>query len=221
VIEYRYRGPAKGLAAMSLSEFADELSSDSPAPGGGSVAAQSGALSSALASMVAALTWSKAGMEAARPKMLELGREAQAMKDWFLAAVDRDTDAFNQVLAASRMPKKTPEEAAAREVALETANQGAARVPLEVLEKSVRALELARVVAREGNPSSVSDAGVAAGCALAAAEGAALNVRINLPSLGDRGAADAMRARQETLVTEARALAAQARSEVEAVLTRG
>jgi glutamate formiminotransferase/formiminotetrahydrofolate cyclodeaminase len=221
VIEYRYRGAVKGLVGMRLDRFADELSSDSPAPGGGSVAALSGALSAALSSMVAALTWSKAGMEAARPAMRDLGREAQTLKDWFLTAVDRDTDAFHRVLAASRMPKKTDEEIAARAAALEAANQGAADVPLEVLEASVRALELSRVVASEGNPNSVSDAGVAAACALAAAEGAALNVRINLPSIGDRKVADELLSRQEALLGQARMLASQARTEVESVLGRG
>jgi glutamate formiminotransferase/formiminotetrahydrofolate cyclodeaminase len=221
VIEYRYRGAAKGLVAMRLTEFADELSSDSPAPGGGSVAALSGALSAALSSMVAALTWSKSGMESARPGMQSLGRETQALKDWFLAAVDRDTDAFNRVLAASRMPRKTESEIAARAEAVEAANQGAARVPLEVLEKSVRALELAAAAAREGNPNSVSDAGTAAACALAAAEGAALNVRINVPSIADRKVAEGLLARQEALLAEARSLAAKARSEVDAVLGRG
>jgi glutamate formiminotransferase/formiminotetrahydrofolate cyclodeaminase len=118
------------------------------------------------------------------------------------------------------MPKKTEEEVAARAKALESANHGAAQVPLEVLEASVRALELSRVVAREGNPSSVSDAGVAAACALAAAEGAALNVRINVPSIGDRKVADELLARQKALVEEARSLAAQARADVESVLGR-
>jgi glutamate formiminotransferase/formiminotetrahydrofolate cyclodeaminase len=189
IIEYRYRGAAKGLRAMRLTEFADELSSDSPAPGGGSVAALCGSLSASLSSMVAALTWSKVGMESARPTMQEVGVEGQALKDWFLEAVDRDTDAFNAVLAAIRLPKKTDEEMAARKEAMEEANQGAARVPLEVLERSLEAAALALAVAEDGNPNSVSDAGVAGACALAAAEGAALNVRINIPNLENRSVA--------------------------------
>src|SRR5262249_45357883 len=151
-------GPPKGLVARTVRAFTDELSSDSPAPGGGSVAALSGALAAALSAMVAALTWSKAGMEEGRPTMKDMGDRAQTLKDWFLDAVDRDTDAFNAVLAASRLPKKTPSEIARRAEALERASHEAMRVPLHVLEASVQALELTLVAAREGNPNSVSDA---------------------------------------------------------------
>jgi glutamate formiminotransferase / formiminotetrahydrofolate cyclodeaminase len=218
VIEYRYAGAAKGLVAMTLRAFADELSSDSPAPGGGSVAALCGALSASLSAMVAALTWSKTGLESSRPTMLAAGRDAQALKDWFLSAVDRDTDAFNAVLAAMRLPKKSSEEVALRAAAVERANQGAAKVPLDVLEATIRALELAYLAAREGNPNSVSDAGVAGACALAAAEGAALNVRINVPSLTDRAVADEYLARQRGALARARELAGDVRASVDAVL---
>ncbi len=220
IIEYRYRGAPKGLRAMRLTEFADELSSDSPAPGGGSVAALCGSLSAALSSMVASLTWSKAGMDSARPAMKETGVAAQALKDWFLEAVDRDTDAFNAVLSAVRLPKKSEEESAARTRAMEVANQGAARVPLEVLESSVRALELALVVAKDGNPSSVSDAGVAGACALAAAEGASLNVRINVPSITDEKVAGELLTRQRELLSRARDLGTRVRTAVDEVLAR-
>ena len=218
VIEYRYQGPPTGLGGMSLRAFADELSSDSPAPGGGSVAALCGGLSSALSAMVAALTWSKAGMEAKRPAMQSIGAAAQELKDWFLDAVDRDTDAFKRVLAAMRMPKKTPTEAAARSAALERAQQAAAKVPLDVLEATIRALEHALEVARSGNPSSVSDAGVAGACALAAAEGAALNVRINVPAIGDRAIAEEYLARQRGALARARELAEAVRAAADAAL---
>ena len=218
VIEYRYAGPPKGLIAASLRDFADELSSDSPAPGGGSVAALCGALSGALSSMVAALTWSKKGMEAVRPAMAGHGQEGQRLKDWFLAAVDRDTNAFNAVLAAGRLPKVAPDDAARRSAALEAANQAAALVPLEVLEASVEALRLARSVAADGNPNSVSDAGVAGACALAAAEGASLNVRINLPSLTDRAAAQNFEARRQLALRHARELAREVLEVVDGVL---
>src|SRR6185436_5322682 len=181
VIEYRYVGEPSGLVAMTLREFSDELSSNSPAPGGGSVAALCGALSASLTAMVAALTWSKVGFEAARPGMRAIGMEAQALKDVFLTAVDQDTVAFHAVLAAMRLPKKTPGDIAARAGAVEHANLGAAMIPLNVLEATIRALELAVRAASDGNPNSVSDAGVAGAVALAAAEGAALNVRINAP----------------------------------------
>jgi glutamate formiminotransferase/formiminotetrahydrofolate cyclodeaminase len=183
IVEYRFRGAPEGLVTNTVAGFVDVLSKDSPAPGGGSVAALLGALAAALSSMVASLTFAKQGMEESKPVMEVAGRDAQALKDWFLAAVDRDTDAFNGVLAAIRMPRKTDEDLAVRDVAMAAANLGATLVPLEVLEHSVEALDLALITARDGNPNSVTDAGVGAACALAAAEGASLNVRINLDGL--------------------------------------
>jgi glutamate formiminotransferase/formiminotetrahydrofolate cyclodeaminase len=217
IIEYRYRGGG-GLVDMKVTEFSDELSSDSPAPGGGSVAALCGALSASLSAMVASLTWSKKGMEDVRPGMKEIGYTGQELKNWFLAAVDRDTDAFNAVLAAGRLPKSTDEEKAARLEAIEKANQNATMVPLEVLERSVECLELAKKVAGEGNPNSVSDAGVAGACALAAAEGAALNVRINLPSVTDEKVAAEMSKRQQELLQTARRQAGEVLEVVNRVL---
>ena len=220
VLEYKYRGAASELKAMPLVDFADELSSDSPAPGGGSVAALCGALSASLSAMVAALTWSKQGMEDARPAMGEVGTAGQRLKDWFIDAVDFDTEAFNDVLAARRLPKTTPEQQQAREAAIERANQAATRVPLTVLKMSVEALIVAERAARFGNPNSVSDAGVAGACALAAAEGAALNVRINLPTLGDTAAAQRMRGEQRELLDQARRQADAVRAVVDDVLDR-
>ena len=183
IVEYRFRGAPEGLVTNTVAGFADVLSKDSPAPGGGSVAALVGALSAALSSMVASLTFAKQGMEDAKPAMEAAGRDAQELKDWFLAAVDRDTDAFNGVLTAIRLPRKTDGDPAARDTAMAAANLEATMVPLEVLEHTVAALDLALITARDGNPNSVTDAGVGAACALAAAEGASLNVRINLDGL--------------------------------------
>jgi glutamate formiminotransferase/formiminotetrahydrofolate cyclodeaminase len=218
IIEYRYRGAPTGLKAMKLYEFADELSSDSPAPGGGSVAALCGSLSASLSAMVAALTWSKKGMDDRRPLMKEIGDKGQALKDWFTLAVDADTEAFNAVIAARRLPKKSDEEKAAREAAIEQANQEATRVPLRVLERTVEALDLAAEVAGKGNPASVSDAGVAGACALAAAEGAALNVRINLPGLTDRQVGGEIEAEMVRLLEQAREKAALVLQVVDGVL---
>jgi glutamate formiminotransferase/formiminotetrahydrofolate cyclodeaminase len=218
VIEYKYRGEIGGLRALRVHEFADELSSDSPAPGGGSVAALCGSLAAALSSMVAALTWTKKGLEERRPRMKELGDRAQALKDRFLESVDRDTEAFNAILAARRLPRKTEEENQARLAAIEQANQEATRVPLGVLERSVEALELALGVAREGLAASVSDAGVAGACALAAAEGAALNVRINLPSITDADAAGRFAATLDERLRAARELAEEVRDVVDRAL---
>jgi len=166
---------------VGLAGFVDEVSTESFAPGGGSVAAVSGALGAALASMVAALTFRKT----ADPVMEQVGRDAQELKDWFLEAADRDAVAYNAVIAARRLPRKTKADREARDAAIEAANQGATRVPLEVLERSVVALELCERAAADGNPSSITDAGVGALCARAAADGAAYNVSINLASIGD------------------------------------
>jgi glutamate formiminotransferase/formiminotetrahydrofolate cyclodeaminase len=219
VIEYRYAGAPAGLVARPVSGFVDELSSASPAPGGGSVAALCGSLSAGLSAMIAALTFAKRGMEDRQNPMEDLGHRAQELKDWFLLAVDRDTDAFNQVLAAMRLPKATDEEVAARDRALESANQEATRVPFEVLERSVEALELAVVVARDGNPSAVTDAGVAGACALAAGEGAALNVRINLGSLTDATWVNRTESAAAGLIERCRALATEVREIVESALS--
>ena len=217
ILEFLYRGRPP-LALMSLSAFADELSSDSVAPGGGSVAALCGALSAALSAMVATLTWSKKGMESARPAMKRIGDRGQTLKEFFVRAVDRDTEAFNAVIAAMRMAKKTDAEITARNAAIERANQLAAAVPLEVVERSLEALEIALEAAAKGNPNSVSDVGVAGACALAAAEGAALNVRINLPTVADTDIAASFRDRLAAATERARTLAAEVRAAVDAVL---
>ncbi len=213
VVEYRFRGKQGGLVANTVSGFTEELSRDSAAPGGGSVAALAGALSAALSSMVASLTFAKQGMEGIQPQMEANGRQAQNLKDWFLAAVDRDTDAFNAVLAAIRMPRRTDEDRVNREAAMADANLGATIVPLEVLEHSVEALELALDAARDGNPNSVTDAGVAGACAVAAAEGASLNVRINLGGLAID--TTAIVSRHDDALARARNLGAQVSVAVE------
>ena len=219
IVEYRFRGAPEGLVTNTVTGFADLLSKDSPAPGGGSVAALVGALSAALSSMVASLTFAKQGMEETKPVMETSGRDAQALKDWFLEAVDRDTDAFNGVLAAIRMPHKTDEDLAARDAAMAAANLGATMVPLEVLEHAVEALELALITARDGNPNSVTDAGVGAACALAAAEGASLNVRVNLDGL--EGDVSEIVERNDVALIRSREIAAQVAAVVEASLSSG
>jgi len=203
ILEYRVVAEGR-LASMSLRAFADETSTDSPAPGGGSVAAVCGALAAALAGMVAALTHGRKGHEATRPRMEEVAAAAQLHKDAFLRAIDDDTDAFDRFLAATRLPKKSPAEKAAREQALQEAAKAAAAVPMGVLRRSLEVLPLARAAAALGNPASISDAGVAAIAAAAAAEGAYLNVRINLQQVADPGWRAAAEAEADQLVASAR-----------------
>ena len=174
------------LVEMKINEFTDFLSTDSPAPGGGSIAALCGGLSSALSSMVAALTHGKKGYEEVFDEMEEIGMEAQKLKDEFLGDVDRDTESFNKLMDAMRLPKKSEEEKKIRREAIEEATKKATLVPLNVLRRTLKAVELARRVVESGNKNSVSDGGVAALAARTAAEGAYLNVRINLPGITDK-----------------------------------
>jgi glutamate formiminotransferase/formiminotetrahydrofolate cyclodeaminase len=180
--QFRKRGP---LVSMPVDRFVDEVSSDSPAPGGGSVAALAGSLAAGLSAMVANLTVGKSGYEAAWSELSELAERAQRVKDQLLRAVDEDTEAFNGVMAASRMPKATPAQQTARDAALEAGYQAASRVPLQTARWCLEALRLSAAVAAKGNINSVSDAGVAALAARAGVEGAALNVSVNLGSIKD------------------------------------
>ncbi len=186
VIEFQTGNRNRGLMGLTVNGFADELSSDSPAPGGGSVAALCGALSAGLSAMVAQLTHVKKGFEGLRDEMDALAVRAQQLKEFFARAVDEDTDAFNQVMAAMRLPKKTDAEKAARQEAMQAATLGAVMVPFGVLERCREAAELAGIVAARGNPNSLSDAGVGSLCARLAATGAWYNVLINLPGVEDK-----------------------------------
>ena len=219
IIEYRLAGEAASLVAQSVTGFADELSSDSPAPGGGSVAALSGALSAGLSAMIGNLTHGLKGHEEAWEAMSKLAAAAQSSKGWYLAAVDRDTEAFNQVIAAARTKARTDEQKAAKAEAVLAANEGATRVPLEVLEGCAGLLDLAREAATSGNPNSLSDAGVAAWCARACAEGAYYNVLINLPGLArDEQLAAEIAGRADELIAGVRKAADGLAAEIEARL---
>jgi glutamate formiminotransferase/formiminotetrahydrofolate cyclodeaminase len=184
IIEYQFDRSGL-LTGMRIDGFTDLLSTDAPAPGGGSVAALCGALSAALSSMVGALTHGKKGYEESFGAMEMAGIDGQRLKEQFLTDVDRDTAAFNRVMEAMRLPKKTDEDKATRAAAIEEATKGATLVPLEVLRRTLEAAELARIVVEKGNRNSISDAGVAALAARTAAEGAYLNVLINLSGIED------------------------------------
>jgi glutamate formiminotransferase/formiminotetrahydrofolate cyclodeaminase len=199
IIEYQFEQDGNPLIGLTLRQFANELSMDSAAPGGGSVAALCGALSAALSAMVANLTVGKKGYEEVREEMVATAVRAQALKDGLLEAVDRDTRAFNKVMEAFRLPKATPEQAFEKERAVEEANKEATLVPLEVLEKAGEAVALAGVAAARGNKNSVSDAGVAGLAGQAAGEGAYYNVLINLAGIKDDKFVVDMRRRAERL----------------------
>lgn len=173
------------LIKQNIKVFLDELASSSPAPGGGSVAALSGALGAALSSMVCNLTRGKQGYEAVQDHIGETFKKSEELRADLTELIDRDTEAFNLVMKAIKMPKETEEQKKDRKNALQTAFKHAAEVPLETTRKCVQILDVARVVAEKGNKNSISDAAVSALMAQTGVQAAMLNVRINLSSIKD------------------------------------
>lgn len=190
IIEDMLEKPGKRLVDMTVTGFADETSSESPAPGGGSISAYMGALGAALSTMVANLSAHKAGWDDRWEEFSEYAVKGRETMTALMALVDEDTEAFNRIMAVFAMPKGTPEEKAARSAALQEATLYATEVPLRTMRESVKVFDLAEAMARQGNPASVSDAGVGALAARAAVLGAYLNVRINAAGLKDREQAD-------------------------------
>lgn len=202
VIEYiledaKPRG--KRLVDMTLTEFAEETASESPAPGGGSIAAYMGALGAALSTMVANLSAHKPGWDDRWKEFSDYAERGHALMTRLLALVDEDTAAFNKIMAVFSMPKSTPEEKAARAEALETATLYATEVPLRTMEASYDVFDYAEAMSREGNPASVSDAAVGALAARAAVVGALLNVRINAAGLKNRENAEKLLTRADEI----------------------
>jgi len=206
------------LASEAVNALADEVSRPSPAPGGGSIAALAGALGAALSAMVANLTFHKKGMEDRREEMESVAVRAQSLKDDLLRAIDEDTDAFNDVLAAMRMPKGGDEERRARGAAIQAGYKRATDVPYRTAELCVESLRLCRVVAEKGLAASVTDAGVGALMGRAGALGAIDNVRINLGEITDEGWVCERRAALAALAEEADRLEQQTRALVDAAL---
>jgi len=206
IIDYAVAIEKHSLMKLSSEEFVNECSKNSPAPGGGSVAALVGSLGAALSSMVAALTHEKKEWLDFKPEMDIIGIEAQSLKDRLSILVDEDTKAFNQVMSANRLSSSNNNERIAKEKAIELANQYAIEIPLETAEKCFRVLELAAQLVDKGNPNSVSDAGVAAEVALAGVRGACMNVVINLPGVKDSEFKFAKKELADSIVTKAEEL---------------
>ena len=175
----------KSLVKMNVREFCNETLSDSPAPGGGSVAALMGALGASLGGMVANLSAGKRGWDEKLEYFSNWAVKAQRLKDELLSLVDEDTAAFNKVMDAFALPKESAEEKTARSAAIEAATKHAAEVPLKVMETASKSYALLAEMAEKGNPASISDVGVGALATRACITGAALNVRINLGQLKD------------------------------------
>jgi glutamate formiminotransferase/formiminotetrahydrofolate cyclodeaminase len=204
IIEYRLREKRKRLVDVPVLQFMDDLSSESPAPGGGSASALSGALSAALCSMVANLTFGRKETLRFNALMEDVSVKAQILKAKFLELVDRDTDAFNAYMAATRLPGKTEREQKTRDQAIQATVRNTTLVPFETLELAPQVLELSEAVARRGNVNAVSDAAVAAVQAESAAEGAFMNVLINLPQVRDAAFAEDIRVKSEAIIEQVR-----------------
>ncbi len=208
IIEYQLGDTdQKNLVDMGVTEFVDELASDSPAPGGGSVSALASAMAAGLTNMVGVLTYGKKGYKENWVEIEAISNQAQTLKDTFLFLVDEDTRSFNSVMTALRLPRDTAEQQQARLQALQEATVYSAEVPLKVMRHSLEIMKLAGSMADIGNQNSLSDAGVAVLQARAGLEGAALNVMINIPGIDDRQIVSKFEAEVEELKVESKALA--------------
>lgn len=187
IIEYMIADDqSKKLVDMNLREFANETASESPAPGGGSIAAYAGVLGVSLGTMVANLSSHKRGWDERWEEFSDWAEKGQALKDELLFLVDEDTRAFNKIMDAFGMPKGSDEEKKIRHSAIQDASKYAMEIPFRVMKKSLESMEVMKAMANTGNPNSVSDAGVGALCARTAVRGAYMNVKINAGGIDDK-----------------------------------
>ncbi len=205
IIEYILADKDRNLLVdRTVTGFVEETASESAAPGGGSVAATLGALGAALGTMVANLSAHKRGWDDRWEEFSDWAEKGKACHEELLALIDKDTDAFNAIMAAFGLPQGTDEEKAARDEAIQAATRGAIDVPLRVMEVALQSLDVIAAMAESGNPNSVSDAGVGALCARSAVMGAYLNVKINSSDLADKEAVADYLARGAKIQEEAK-----------------
>ena len=214
ILEAEEQKGVKKLVDMTCTGFAEETASESPAPGGGSISAYMGALAAALGTMVANLSSHKAGWDDRWEYFSNWADNGMSVMNELLYLVDEDTAAFNKIMDVFGMPKSTDEEKAARAAAMEAATLYATEVPLRTMKAAYKAFDVVRAMAEEGNPNSVSDAGVGALAARSAVMGACLNVKINAAGLKDRAVADKLVKEAE----EIQAAAQRAEAEILAVV---
>ena len=204
IIEYLLEDKSTSpLIHLDLKAFANETASESPAPGGGSISAYIGALGISLATMVANLSSHKRGWDERWEEFSQWAEKGQKIKDQLMNLVDEDTHAFNAIMAAFGLPKSSGEEIKARQLTIQQATIGAIEVPFKVMELSLESMEIIKVMAKSGNPASVSDAGVGALCARSAVLGAYLNVKINAAGLDDKKWVDEKLKKGQALVDRA------------------
>ena len=211
---------SKALVSMTVKDFTDEVSRDTPAPGGGSIAALAGSLGAALASMVATLTHGKEGTEAKDAQLARIAAGAQRVKDSLSTLIDEDTNAFNAFMEARRLPQGTPEEKALRKQKMQEGLKIAIDVPWRTAELSFEAMQLSNDVAAVGNPNSLSDAAVGVQMGFVGVRGGLWNVAINLRDLADPAYVEEMKKKSSELLARARALVEESGNAVDARLEK-
>jgi glutamate formiminotransferase/formiminotetrahydrofolate cyclodeaminase len=216
IIEYLLEAENKEekLVDMTCTAFANETASESPAPGGGSIAAYLGVLGASLATMVANLSSHKAGWDSRWEEFSQWAEKGQQLKDELLFLVDEDTRSFNKIMDAFALPKSTEDEKRARSQAIQEATKYAIEVPYKTMKKSLEVFDLCKAMVETGNPNSVTDAGVGALCARSAVLGAYLNVKINAGSLKDKVFLDEMLKKAKKLVEKAHEIETEIMAEV-------
>lgn len=195
IIEYKLETESVALTDLTITAFANLTASDAPAPGGGSISALAGALGASLGAMVANLSIGRKGLESKWKFYSDWAVVGQMIKEKLLFYINEDTNAFNKVMDAFRLPKDTPEEKTARKAAIQAANKYATQIPYLVMQTAYEAYDLIETMVKEGNPNSITDAGVGALCIHTAIEGAALNVFINLGGIEDASFNETLKAK--------------------------
>lgn len=191
---------------MTLTDFTHETASESPAPGGGSISAYMGSMGAALATMVANLSSHKRGWDDRWKEFSDWAEKGKSYHDKLLFMVDEDTNAFNKIMDAFKLPKKSNEDKAARKQAIQDATKFAIQVPFDVMKLCYESMEVSKAMAEIGNPNSVTDAGVGALAAVAGVRGAYLNVKINAAGLDDKQFVENVLKEGEEMVAKAQKL---------------
>lgn len=206
IIEYLIEEPKEKLSSLSLTDFANETSSESPAPGGGSISAYCGTLAASLTTMVANLSSHKRGWDDRWEFFSDWAKKGLDVQNELIDLVDKDTDAFNQIIESIRLPKVTEEEIKKRNEAISKATKNAILVPLSIMEKAYDCMKITKEMALHGNPNSISDAGVASLCAVAAIKGGLLNVKINCKDFDDLKFIESINKKTDTIIKKSKKL---------------
>ncbi len=206
IIEYLIEEPKEKLSSLSLTDFANETSSESPAPGGGSISAYCGTLAASLTTMVANLSSHKRGWDDRWEFFSDWAKKGLDVQNELIDLVDKDTDAFNQIIESIRLPKVTEEEIKKRNEAISKATKNAILVPLSIMEKAYDCMKITKEMALHGNPNSISDAGVASLCAIAAIKGGLLNVKINCKDFDDLKFIESINKKTDSIIKKSKKL---------------